>query len=58
MTLLQKVSYDTFYNLQGQTVVNRHVDTRSYASLHSLVTAMFPAIFSCEQVRFSPFSNL
>ncbi|PHT29712.1 hypothetical protein CQW23_30688 [Capsicum baccatum] len=34
-------------NPKGQTVVNRHVDTRSYASLHSLVTAMFPAIFSC-----------
>ncbi|PHU13392.1 hypothetical protein BC332_14597 [Capsicum chinense] len=37
-------------NPKGQTVVNRHVDTRSYASLHSLVTSMFPAIFSCEQV--------
>ncbi|PHT29721.1 hypothetical protein CQW23_30697 [Capsicum baccatum] len=37
-------------NPKGQTVVNCHVDTRSYASLHSLVTSMFPSIFSCEQL--------
>ncbi|PHU18870.1 Phosphatidate phosphatase PAH1 [Capsicum chinense] len=40
-------------NPKGQIVVNRHVDTRSYTSLHSLVTAMFPAIFSCEQEDFN-----
>ncbi|PHT44860.1 hypothetical protein CQW23_14018 [Capsicum baccatum] len=37
-------------NPKGQIIINRHVATKSYTSLHSLVTAMFPAIFSCEQV--------
>ncbi|KAJ8538066.1 hypothetical protein K7X08_014606 [Anisodus acutangulus] len=40
-------------NPKGQIVVNRHIDTKSYTSLHSLVTAMFPAIFSCEQEDFN-----
>uniref|UniRef100_M1ADY8 Lipin family protein n=1 Tax=Solanum tuberosum TaxID=4113 RepID=M1ADY8_SOLTU len=44
-------------NPKGQIVVNRHIDTKSYTSLHSLATAMFPAILSCEQVGFFPFSN-
>ncbi|CAN4122703.1 unnamed protein product [Withania somnifera] len=37
-------------NPKGQIVVNRHIDTKSYTSLHSLVTAMFPAIISSEQL--------
>ncbi|XP_047252120.1 phosphatidate phosphatase PAH2-like isoform X1 [Capsicum annuum] len=37
-------------NPKVHIVVNRHIDTRSYTSLYSLTTAMFPAIFSCEQV--------
>ncbi|MCD9644115.1 hypothetical protein HAX54_032099 [Datura stramonium] len=40
-------------NPKGQIVVNRHIDTKSYTSLHSLVTAMFPAIFSSEQEDFN-----
>ncbi|XP_055833746.1 uncharacterized protein LOC129902505 isoform X2 [Solanum dulcamara] len=40
-------------NPKGQIVVNRHIDTKSYTSLHSLVTAMFPAILSCEQEDFN-----
>ncbi|KAL3340485.1 hypothetical protein AABB24_028893 [Solanum stoloniferum] len=44
-------------NPKGQIIVNRHIDTKSYTSLHSLATAMFPAILSCEQVGFFLFSN-
>ncbi|KAL3371958.1 hypothetical protein AABB24_008477 [Solanum stoloniferum] len=40
-------------NPKGQIVVNRHIDTKSYTSLHSLATAMFPAILSCEQEDFN-----
>lgn len=36
-------------NPKGEVAVNRHVDTRSYTSLHSLVNGMFPAMSSSER---------
>ncbi|XP_039113766.1 phosphatidate phosphatase PAH2 [Dioscorea cayenensis subsp. rotundata] len=36
-------------NPKGEVAVNRHVDTRSYTSLHSLVNGMFPAMSSGER---------
>lgn len=38
------------YNLQGQVVVNRRVDSKSYTSLHALVHDMFPPTTLHEQV--------
>ncbi|XP_016488332.2 phosphatidate phosphatase PAH2 isoform X1 [Nicotiana tabacum] len=40
-------------NPKGQIVVNRHIDTKSYTSLHCLVNGMFPAMSSCEQEDFN-----
>ena len=37
-------------SLQGEIVVNRRVDTKSYTSLHALVHDMFPPMSSSEQV--------
>lgn len=36
-------------NPRGEIVVNRHVHTKSYTSLHSLVHGMFPTMTSFEQ---------
>ncbi|XP_051124439.1 phosphatidate phosphatase PAH2-like isoform X2 [Andrographis paniculata] len=36
-------------NPKGEIVVNRHVHTKSYLSLHSLVHGMFPTMSSSEQ---------
>lgn len=35
---------------QGEVVVNRRVNTKSYTSLHELVNGMFPPTMSTEQV--------
>nr|XP_009763105.1 PREDICTED: phosphatidate phosphatase PAH2-like isoform X2 [Nicotiana sylvestris]XP_016447118.1 PREDICTED: phosphatidate phosphatase PAH2-like isoform X2 [Nicotiana tabacum] len=40
-------------NPKGQIVVNHHIDTKSYTSLHCLVNGMFPAMSSCEQEDFN-----
>ncbi|KAG6400286.1 hypothetical protein SASPL_137111 [Salvia splendens] len=38
-------------NAKGEIAVNRHVETKSYTSLHALVNGMFPKMFTSEQVR-------
>ncbi|CAL5349086.1 unnamed protein product [Camellia sinensis] len=40
-------------NSKGQVVVNHHVDSKSYTSLHTLVHYMFPPMSSSEQWRIS-----
>ncbi|KAG6585657.1 Phosphatidate phosphatase PAH2, partial [Cucurbita argyrosperma subsp. sororia] len=40
-------------NPKGEVAVNRRVDTKSYASLHTLVNGMFPPITSSEQEDFN-----
>ncbi|XP_056177138.1 phosphatidate phosphatase PAH2-like isoform X2 [Syzygium oleosum] len=40
-------------NPKGEVAVNKHVDTRSYTSLHALVHGMFPPIASVEQEDFN-----
>ncbi|KAI4375032.1 hypothetical protein MLD38_012950 [Melastoma candidum] len=40
-------------NPKGEVVVNRHVDTKSYTSLHSLVHGMFPPTNKAEQEDFN-----
>ncbi|KAL1546976.1 phosphatidate phosphatase [Salvia divinorum] len=40
-------------NPKGEIVVNRHVDTKSYLTLHSLVNGMFPNMFTTEQEDFN-----
>ncbi|KAI4366424.1 hypothetical protein MLD38_022305 [Melastoma candidum] len=40
-------------NPKGEVVVNRHVDTKSYTSLHSLVHGMFPPTNNAEQEDFN-----
>ncbi|KAL5194356.1 Phosphatidate phosphatase PAH2 [Glycine soja] len=37
-------------NPKGEVVINHHVDTKSYTSLHALVNGMFPPTSSSEQV--------
>ncbi|KAG6434790.1 hypothetical protein SASPL_106433 [Salvia splendens] len=40
-------------NPKGEIVVNHHVDTKSYLTLHSLVNGMFPNMFTTEQEDFN-----
>ncbi|XP_028122414.1 phosphatidate phosphatase PAH2-like isoform X1 [Camellia sinensis] len=40
-------------NSKGQVVVNHHVDSKSYTSLHTLVHYMFPPMSSSEQEDFN-----
>ncbi|XP_023002649.1 phosphatidate phosphatase PAH2-like isoform X2 [Cucurbita maxima] len=40
-------------NPKGEVAVNHRVDTKSYASLHTLVNGMFPPITSSEQEDFN-----
>ncbi|WOK97668.1 phosphatidate phosphatase PAH2-like isoform X3 [Canna indica] len=40
-------------NPKGQIIVNRQVDTRSYASLHDLVNGIFPPTSSSEQEEYN-----
>ncbi|PKI50649.1 hypothetical protein CRG98_028961 [Punica granatum] len=40
-------------NPKGEVVVNRHVQRKSYTSIHSLVHGMFPSMTSSEQEDFN-----
>ncbi|XP_047968557.1 phosphatidate phosphatase PAH2-like [Salvia hispanica] len=40
-------------NPKGEIAVNRHVETKSYTSLHALVNGMFPNMFTSEQEDFN-----
>ncbi|KAH1190183.1 Phosphatidate phosphatase PAH2 [Glycine max] len=40
-------------NPKGEVVINHHVDTKSYTSLHALVNGMFPPTSSSEQEDFN-----